>query len=123
MVDAIEAKHTDITAEADNTDVERDGGCGRQLIRTRRKNKGPRWRRRNAAETAPASAHVPRSKTEAELAAASPSKRKREDDNAANGFPRLWDVLIAHTCTYKSLMKRRLHRAKRYTHNQFTGCL
>ncbi|KAH3709927.1 hypothetical protein DPMN_069393 [Dreissena polymorpha] len=64
-------------------------GCGRQLIRTRRRNKGPRWRRRNAAETAPllepASAHVPGSKTEAELAAAPPSKRKRADDNAANG--------------------------------------
>ncbi|KAH3776263.1 hypothetical protein DPMN_177683 [Dreissena polymorpha] len=42
-------------------------------------NKGPRWRRRNAAETAPVpepeSAHVPESKTEAELGAALPSKQ------------------------------------------------
>ncbi|KAH3776152.1 hypothetical protein DPMN_177568 [Dreissena polymorpha] len=61
-----------------------DEGCGRQLIRTRHRNKWPSWRRRNAAETAPvpepASAHVPGSKTEAELAAALPSKRKRADD-------------------------------------------
>ncbi|KAH3793856.1 hypothetical protein DPMN_147378 [Dreissena polymorpha] len=52
-------------------------------------NNGPRWRRRNAAETAPvsqpASAHVPGSKTEADLATAPPSKRKRTNDNAANG--------------------------------------
>ncbi|KAH3827349.1 hypothetical protein DPMN_129282 [Dreissena polymorpha] len=48
-----------------------------------------RWRRRNAAETAPvpepASAPVSGPKPEAALAAAPPAKRKRADDNAANG--------------------------------------
>ncbi|KAH3691871.1 hypothetical protein DPMN_191049 [Dreissena polymorpha] len=46
------------------------------------------WRRRNAAETAPvpepASAPVPGPKPEAELKTP-PFKRKRADDNAANG--------------------------------------
>ncbi|KAH3752433.1 hypothetical protein DPMN_187050 [Dreissena polymorpha] len=48
-----------------------------------------RWRRRNAAETAPvpepASAPVPGPQLEAAPAAAPPAKRKRADDNAANG--------------------------------------
>ncbi|KAH3812335.1 hypothetical protein DPMN_140764 [Dreissena polymorpha] len=48
-----------------------------------------RWRRRNAAKTAPvqepASAPVPGPKPEAELAAAPPATCIRADDNAANG--------------------------------------
>ncbi|KAH3772178.1 hypothetical protein DPMN_173515 [Dreissena polymorpha] len=53
------------------------------------KEQRARWRRRNAAETAPvpesASAPVPRPKPEAAFAAVPTSKRKRADDNAANG--------------------------------------
>ncbi|KAH3849374.1 hypothetical protein DPMN_091774 [Dreissena polymorpha] len=53
------------------------------------KEQRARWRRRNAAETAPVqepvSAPIPGTKPEAALAAAPPAKRKRADDNAANG--------------------------------------
>ena len=53
------------------------------------KEQRTRWRRRNAAETAPvpepASAPVPGPQPEAAPAVAPPAKRKRADDNAANG--------------------------------------
>jgi len=53
------------------------------------KEQRARWRRRNAAETAPVpkpvSAPVPGPEPEAALAVAPPAKRKRTDDNAANG--------------------------------------
>ena len=53
------------------------------------KEQRSRWRRRNAAETAPvpepASAFVPGPQPEAAPAVAPPAKRKRTDDNAANG--------------------------------------
>ncbi|KAH3730040.1 hypothetical protein DPMN_056018 [Dreissena polymorpha] len=53
------------------------------------KEQRSRWRRRNAAETAPvpepASAPVPGPQPEAAPAVAPPAKRKRTDDNAANG--------------------------------------
>ncbi|XP_052229960.1 uncharacterized protein LOC127844043 isoform X6 [Dreissena polymorpha] len=53
------------------------------------KEQRTRWLRRNAAETAPvpepASAPVQGPKPEVALAAAPPSKRKRADDDAANG--------------------------------------
>ncbi|KAH3809485.1 hypothetical protein DPMN_137856 [Dreissena polymorpha] len=53
------------------------------------KDQRAKWRRRNAAETAPvpapASAPVPGPEPEAALAVALPAKRKRADDNAANG--------------------------------------
>ncbi|KAH3754643.1 hypothetical protein DPMN_189324 [Dreissena polymorpha] len=53
------------------------------------KEQRSRWRRRNAAETAPvpepASAPVPGPHPEAAPAVAPPAKRKRTDDNAANG--------------------------------------
>ncbi|KAH3791838.1 hypothetical protein DPMN_145328 [Dreissena polymorpha] len=53
------------------------------------KEQRTRWCRRNAAETAPvpepASAPVQGPKPEVALVAAPPAKRKRADDNAANG--------------------------------------
>ncbi|KAH3792090.1 hypothetical protein DPMN_145580 [Dreissena polymorpha] len=58
-------------------------------MRAPAKEQRSRWHRRNAAETVPvpepASAPVPGPQPEATPAVAPPAKRKRTDDNAANG--------------------------------------
>ncbi|KAH3702306.1 hypothetical protein DPMN_077319 [Dreissena polymorpha] len=69
--------------------TERDGGCGRQLIRPRRRNKGPDGvegmrRKRPRYQSRHQLLFLDHSQRQA-TAAAPPAKRKRSDDNAANG--------------------------------------